>query len=130
MRVVWNLDRLDTAGSHHLGELAEGGRRVVRGADLDHAAVLAQRLEERQVVAPRQEVVHLVEVHPAAVERERALHLRASLGRGAGPHLCGHESVVAAAGERGRQHVLRGSVHRRGVEQRGASAERGVQHAA
>src|SRR5439155_14824852 len=72
-----DLDRYDPTGLHHVGELAEGRRAVVGGADGPNLSFLLQALEQRQLVGPRHQVVHLVQIdQPAEV-------LQGSFGLGA-----------------------------------------------
>ena len=79
-RVERDLHRLEAAGAERSLELVERRRRVVRDADPADAALVALELEPVQVLAPRDEVVHLLDVDAAAVPLELPVVLLPALG--------------------------------------------------
>ena len=94
-RVVGHLHGVDAAGAHELGELAEGRRGVVGGADQADLPAVPGGLEHGQVRGPGHQVVDLHQVDPAAVPVHRAGQLRRAFLRGRGPDLVGDEDLVA-----------------------------------
>src|SRR3954470_750795 len=94
MRVVGDLDRIDQAALHHLLELVEGRRLVVRGTEEAHALLFPLVLEPREVLLPGHEVVHLLEIDPAAEVTELGFELEPALLLGRRPDLRRDEDVV------------------------------------
>ena len=124
-RVVRDLDRGDAAAAHHVLELVERRRAVVRRADLADLALVAQQLEQVEPLVRRERGCGPGRGRRAAVELDRALGLAARLGVVGRPQLGGHERLVAARAEALRQRSLGLAVHRRGVDERGAGVEGG-----
>src|SRR3954470_5635947 len=124
--VVGHLDRIYPSASHHLLELLEGGALVVRRAEETDAVLLPFVLEPREVLLPCDEVVHLLEVHPAREVAELRLELEAPLLLRGRPDLRRDEDVVAAAVDSLAEHLLGAAVHRRGVEEARAAFVRGL----
>src|SRR5262249_515819 len=89
---------------------------VCRADDADLPGV-AQTLQRRQMVAPGDEVVDLVEVNTPAEVAQRALRLRLALSGGGRPDLAGDERLVASALHRQPQNTLGLPIHRRGIEE-------------
>ena len=122
-RVERHLQRLEAPRAERPLELAERRGRVVRDADPSDPARLALRLEPRQVLLPRDEVVDLLDLDPAE-PAELVGVLAACLLRRRAPDLRQHDRLVAASLERRAERALGGSVHRRRVEAAAARVER------
>jgi hypothetical protein len=75
------------------------------------------------LTAPVDEIVHLLQVDPAAVELELTLVLPPALGFGVRPDLGRDDRLGAARAQRGPEHLLGAAVHRRRIEQPGAGVE-------
>jgi hypothetical protein len=124
VRVVGQLDALDPGLAHRLGELVEGARLVVRDADPADAALAALALEPFEVLAPEDEVVHLLDVD-AAVPVELPPELLASLLDRVGPDLRRDGGAFAPSLERRPEGGLGAAVHGRRVDQAHAGVEGG-----
>src|SRR4051812_10949390 len=122
--VVRDLQHLEPLRPQRIRELAECRCLVVRHAEAPYPAILELTLEPLEVVAPRDEVVHLLHVD-AAVPLELARELAPSLVDRRRPDLRGDDRPVSLSGERGRQRLFGTAVHRRRVEQAHAGAHRG-----
>ena len=125
-RVERNLDRVDPPGAHDARELVEGAGRVVRRAEEADAAGVPLPLEPVEVLAPGDEVVHLLEVDPAREEAELVVQLGAALLDRAGPDLRRDERLVSPPGERAAEHALGAAVHRGGVDEPRSGVEGGA----
>ena len=66
---------MDPTGAHHLDEIVERCFTVVRHADQIHAPRASLRLQPPEMLAPRDEVVHLLDLHTPAEEPELRLEL-------------------------------------------------------
>jgi hypothetical protein len=96
LRVVGDLNSADASTFHEHRELIKGARAVMRGADGAQAPPVALGFEQRQMFAPVHEVVHLIEVHDAAVEAHRGVDLTPAFGSGRRPHLRRNERLRPA----------------------------------
>jgi hypothetical protein len=124
--VVRHLHGAGPPGPHELGELAEGRRGVVGGADQAGQAPVPGRLEHRQVRGPGEEVADLHEAGPAAVPGHRAVQLGRALLSGRGPDLAGDEHLAALAVQRSGEQPPGVAVHRGGAGHRAAGRDRGA----
>src|SRR5581483_4479671 len=122
VRVVRELDRLEAARPHRLGELAEGSCVPVSDADAADPTGGPLILEPRQVLAPGDEIVDLLDLD-AAEPAELSAELLTALGCGRRPDLRGDVGSVAAALERGGERGLR-AVHGRRVDHATAGLQR------
>ena len=129
-RVVRHLHGSDPPTAHDPGELREGGWGVVRRTDRGDPPVDAQRLELVETPLPPDEVVDLVEVDPPSegIEGERDLALRLVVV--CRPDLRRNDCGVSASGECRAENALGLAVHRRAVEEAGATGEGGVDDSA
>ena len=125
-RVERDLDRVDPPGAHDARELVERAGRVVRRAEEADAAGVLLPLEPVEVLAPGDQVVHLLQVDAAPEEAELVGELGAALLDGAGPDLRRHEGLFPPPGQRAAEHALGAAVHRRGVDELRSGGEGGV----
>ena len=70
---------------------------IVRRADHAHRALVAQAPQQRKPVVGPDEVVHLIDVHAAAVPARALVRLPLRLVVVGGPQLVGDERIVAPA---------------------------------
>src|SRR5215211_2175125 len=108
-------------------ELVECSRVVMRDTDSVDPARVSLRLEPRQVLLPRYEVVHLLDLD-AAEPLELPGELRPPLLDGARPDLGRDDRVLAPILERRGQRALGLPVHRRGIHDPSAGLERSLNH--
>jgi hypothetical protein len=124
VRVQRDLKGLKAFAAQRAREFAERRGRVVRDAELPDPAGVALGLEPRQVLLPRDQVVHLLDLD--AVEPGELIgELATGLPGRRRPDLREHRRVVAAWRERGAERLF-GAVHRRRVEAPAAGGERRV----
>ena len=95
--VVGHLNRIDAAGAHEIGEVGEGRRRVVGGADQADQPPVPHGFQHRQVSAPGDQVVDLHQVDPAAIPVHRAVQLGHALVWRWGPDLVSDDNLVTPA---------------------------------
>ena len=117
-RVERDLDRVDPPGSHDARELVERRGRVVGRTEEADAAGVPLALEPVEVLAPGDEVVHLLEIDAAAVEAELSLELRAGPRRPTASRSSWRRTPRSRRPrERAAEHPLGASVHRRRVDE-------------
>ena len=123
------LDDVEAAGLQRALELAERVGAPVRDADAVEAPFGLLLLEPREVLLPRDEVVHLLDLDPPE-EPTLLLVLRAALVHARRPDLRRDRRSLAPTVECRTERRLRAAVHRGRVEDGRAGAERRVHHGA
>src|SRR4249919_1530715 len=122
-RVVRKLNRVEALRAECARELGERARRVVRHSDAIDPSLIALGLEPGQVLLPRDEVVHLLEVDASAEPLELVGVLSPRVGGVRRPDLRRDDRLVASRAECRRERALGLAVHRRRVEQADAALE-------
>src|SRR4051812_6380931 len=123
VRVQWDLNRVEPPRPKRRRELLERARRVVRHAESPDPAVVPLALEPREMLPPRNEVVHLLDLD-ASEPLDLAPELLAALLHRARPDLRRDIRCIAPARERGAERRFRAAVHRRGIDHATAGIER------
>ena len=111
-RVERDLDGVDPAGAHDLLEFGEGCRLVGRRPEVSDVADATFALHPVEMPPPRDQVVDLEQVDPAAEPAELAREVAAALLDGARPDLGRDERLAPVLAERVRQDRLGAPVHR------------------
>src|SRR5918994_859018 len=124
--VVRKLNRVEAPGAKSASELGERTRRVVGHAHAPDPTVVPLGLEPRQVLLPRNEIVHLLELDPAAEPFELPGVLTTRLGGVGCPDLRRDDRTAASPTECRGERALGFAVHRRRVEQACAGLQRSV----
>jgi hypothetical protein len=122
-RAQRDLDRVEAAGPDGVLERGERARGVVRDPEAVDAPAGLLLLEPRQVLAPGDQVVHLLDLHPPEVPPLHVI-LPPAFVHISCPDLRGDHAVAAPSRERLAEGRLGPAIHRRRVEKRDPGVER------